>query len=115
MLRNANRKKEQDYDNMREEYNHMKGQLEQAESDIKRLLIKRENIHNIQELLVGLAAGTSNKADIAGVVEEIQDILGGTRQHFHQRREVESGPKHLDDGRSNLPLWYQKLAEKRKK
>jgi|JI61114C2RNA_FD_contig_51_1589773_length_620_multi_1_in_0_out_0_2 hypothetical protein len=73
---------------MREEYNHMKSQLGQAETDIKRLLIKRENIQNIQQLLVSLAAGTSSKADIAGVVEEIQDILGGTRQHFQQRREA---------------------------
>jgi hypothetical protein len=66
-------------------------------------------------LLVNLAAGTSSKADIAGVVQEIQDILGGTRQNFSQKKEEHFAPKHQEDSRSNLPLWYQKLADKRKK
>jgi hypothetical protein len=35
--------------------------LEDAESDIKRLLIKRENIQNIQTLLVNLARGDIGK------------------------------------------------------
>lgn len=107
LLRNASRKKEQDFDNIREEYNHLKGQLDQAESDIKRLLIKREAIQNIQTLLLNLAAGTSSKAEIAGVVEEIQDMLGASRVRAPVTREA--------DSKEGLPLWYQKLAEKRKK
>ena len=109
MLRNTARKREQDGDNIREEYNHLKGQLEQAEADVKRLLVKRESIQNIQGLLVGLAAGTGSKAEIAGVVEEIQEMLGG-RKGGYERAEVERGTNN-----SGLPLWYQKLSEKRKK
>ena len=40
-LRNALRKKDQDYENMKAEYNLLGKQLQEAENDIKRLLIKR--------------------------------------------------------------------------
>lgn len=41
MLRKENKKMEQDYNNIREEHRAMARQLEEAEKDIQRLLLKR--------------------------------------------------------------------------
>lgn len=41
MLRKENKKMEQDYNNIREEHRVMARQLEEAEKDIQRLLLKR--------------------------------------------------------------------------
>ena len=41
MLRGENRKLDQNYENMKEEYRELKRQLEEAEKDVERLLVKR--------------------------------------------------------------------------
>lgn len=41
MLRKENKKMDQDYQNMREEHRTMMRQLEEAEKDVQRLLLKR--------------------------------------------------------------------------
>lgn len=41
MLRNENKKLDQNYENIKEEYRELKRQLEEAEKDVQRLLIKR--------------------------------------------------------------------------
>ena len=56
----------------------MKRQLEEAEKDIQRLLIKRESIQNIQSILVELSRGPTTATQINGAIDEIKDILGST-------------------------------------
>lgn len=54
---------------MREEYRELKRQLEEAEKDVQRLLVKRESIHNIQNILIDLTRGPTTATKINSAVE----------------------------------------------
>lgn len=44
-----------DYDNLKEEYENLRKSFERVQDDVKKLLIRRGNIMNIQNLLLKLA------------------------------------------------------------
>ena len=113
-LRNSSRKRDQDSDNLKAELNQATRQLQEAENDIKRLLMKRESIQNIQSLLINLASGTTSKSDIASVVEEIQEILGGGQNSTTKTYGADSSTR-AKSREQQLPAWYQKLSEKKSK
>lgn len=69
MLRKENKKLDQDYQNMREEHRAMMRQLEEAEKDVQRLLLKRESIQNIQRILIDLTRGPTTSQQINGAIE----------------------------------------------
>ena len=79
MLRNENKKLDQNYENIKEEYRELRRQLEQAEKDVQRLLIKRQSIQNIQRILIDLTKGPTTATQINGAIEEIKEILGNTQ------------------------------------
>lgn len=54
---------------MREEHRAMSRQLEEAEKDIQRLLIKRESIQNIQKILIDLTRGPTNSQQINSAID----------------------------------------------
>jgi flagellar biosynthesis component FlhA len=102
---------EQDYQNIREEYNTMARQLEEAEKDVQRLLIKRESIQNIQKILIDLTRGPTSSQQINSAVDEIRDILGSTQSRPNPN------PTKMGDKipqQDNVPLWYKKLTDKKK-
>lgn len=109
MLRSENKKLDQNYENMKEEYRELRRQLEEAEKDVQRLLIKRESIQNIQRILVDLTRGPTTTQQINGAIEEIKEILGNTQSRKPQTQVYES------EGRGNdAPQWYRKLVERKK-
>ena len=78
MLRAQNKKLDQSYENIKEEYRELKRQLEQAEKDVERLLVKRQSIQNIQNILIDLSRGPTTATQINSAIEDIRDILGST-------------------------------------
>lgn len=49
-----------------------------AEKDVERLLVKRESIQNIQNILINLSRGPTSASQINSAIEDIRDILGST-------------------------------------
>jgi DNA repair exonuclease SbcCD ATPase subunit len=68
ILRSENKKIDQSYQNIREEYRELKRQLEEAERDVERLLVKRESIANIQNILVDLTRGPTSASQINNAI-----------------------------------------------
>ena len=111
MLRSENKKLDQNYENMKEEYRELRRQLEEAEKDVQRLLIKRESIQNIQRILIDLTKGPTTASQINSAIQEIKDILGNTQS----RRPQPTGYQHSSTKQgTDVPLWYKKLVEKKK-
>lgn len=50
----------------------MMRQLEEAEKDVQRLLLKRESIQNIQRILIDLTKGPTSSQQINSAIEEIR-------------------------------------------
>ena len=97
---------DQSYQNIKEEYRELKRQLEEAERDVQRLLVKRESIQNIQNILIDLTRGPTTATQINGAIEQIRDILGSTSMK-------KTGPLPANTGQLNPtnepPSWYKKL------
>ena len=47
----------------------MMRQLEEAEKDVQRLLLKRESIQNIQRILIDLTRGPTTSQQLNGAIE----------------------------------------------
>lgn len=69
LLRAENKKADQAYQNLKEEYRELKRQLEEAEKDVERLLVKREHIQNIQNVLVELTRGPTSATQINSAIQ----------------------------------------------
>jgi chromosome segregation ATPase len=114
MLRAENKKLDQSYQDIKEEYRELRRQLEEAEKDVERLLVKRESIQHIQSILVDLTRGPPS-----ATVQEIRDILGTTS--FKKTGPLTnsvglaaSGQSGADRPTSEPPSWYKKLVDKKK-
>ena len=110
-LRGENKKLDQNYHDMREEYRELKRQLEEAERDVERLLVKRESIANIQNILVDLTRGPTSATQINSAVEEIRDILGSTSM---KRTGQLSNTGQLGVSKGEGPSWYKKLLDRKR-
>lgn len=110
MLRSENKKLDQGYQNIKEEYRELRRQLEEAEKDVERLLVKRESIQNIQNILIELTRGPTTATQINSAVQEIKDILGTTS--FKKTGPLP--PSNTDKPTSEPPSWYKKLLDKKK-
>lgn len=71
------KKNDQDFQYLKQEHNDLKEMHSQAERDINKLLVKRENITNIQTLLLKLSNRDYEgfKENASRVVEEVKDLL----------------------------------------
>ncbi|KAL4511807.1 hypothetical protein ABPG72_012652 [Tetrahymena utriculariae] len=71
------KKSDQDYQNIKAEYNVLREQYERVEGDVKKLLIRRENIQNIQTLLIRLAQADKDnvQSNVRDILQEIHEIL----------------------------------------
>lgn len=112
-LRSENKKLDQSYHDVREEYRELKRQLEEAERDVERLLVKRESIANIQNILIDLTRGPTSATQINVAVEEIRDILGSTSMKRTGQLSMTGG------GQQKIPVneppsWYKKLVDRKK-
>ncbi len=119
MLRGENKKLDQNYQDIKEEYRELKRQLEEAEKDVERLLVKRESIQHIQAILVDLTRGPTSATQINSAVQEIRDILGTTS--FKKTGPLGGNiPSQGGSGGASgvpsqdAPGWYKKLLEKKK-
>jgi chromosome segregation ATPase len=119
MLRAENKKLDQSYQDIKEEYRELRRQLEEAEKDVERLLVKRESIQHIQSILVDLTRGPTSATQINSAVQEIRDILGTTS--FKKTGPLTnsvglaaSGQLGADRPTSEPPSWYKKLVDKKK-
>jgi predicted nuclease with TOPRIM domain len=111
VLRSENKKIDQSYQNIREEYRELKRQLEEAERDVERLLVKRESIANIQNILVDLTRGPTSATQINAAIEDIRDILGSTSMKRTGGIAGNTGQKIPSN---EPPSWYKKLVDKKK-
>lgn len=71
------KKNDQDYQYLKQEHRDLKEMYEKAERDINKLLVKRENITNIQNLLLKLGNNDYEgfKENSGKVLEDVEDIL----------------------------------------
>ena len=113
-MRRENKKREQNYHDIREEYRELKRQLEEAERDVERLLIKRESIANIQNILVDLTRGPTSATQINAAVEDIRDILGSTSMKRTGQLSMSGGGGQLKAPVNEAPSWYKKLLDRKK-
>ena len=114
-LRAENRKLDQNYENIKEEYRELRRQLEEAERDVERLLVKRESIQHIQSILVELTRGPTTATQINQAVDEIRDILGSTSlKKTGPLMGTGSLPENQNKPTNEPPSWYKKLLDRRK-
>lgn len=109
-LRSENKKLDEGYQNIKEDYRELKRQLEEAERDVERLLVKRESIQNIQNILVDLTRGPTSAAQVSAAIDDIRDILGSTSL----KRTGSLPVKEQGSGEVQPPSWYKKLVDKKK-
>lgn len=71
------KKTDQDYQYLKQEHLDLKEMYEKAERDINKLLVKRENIANIQNLLLKLSNRDYDgfKENANRVLEDVKDLL----------------------------------------
>lgn len=71
------RKNDQDYQYLKQENQDLREMYEKAEKDINKLLVKRENIANIQNLLLKLGNNDYEgfKENAGKVLEDVQDLI----------------------------------------
>ncbi|EGR29131.1 progesterone immunomodulatory binding factor 1, putative [Ichthyophthirius multifiliis] len=123
----ALKKSDQDYQNIKEEYNLLKEQYYRVEGDVKKLLIRRENIQNIQSLLIKLA-----QADRENIQSNVKDVLIQIQEILSSKGNIDpvnyklngSGQKSHNNSFNNavyqqqnnlVPQWAQKLKNTLKK
>ena len=96
----------------------MRRQLEEAERDVERLLVKRESISNIQHILVDLTRGPTSATQINSAIEEIRDILGSTSMkrtgQLPNNPGYGSGESYQKGPTNDPPSWYKKLVDRKK-
>lgn len=76
------KKNDQDYQYLKQEHNDLKEMYEKAERDINKLLVKRENIANIQSLLLKLSNKDYEgfKENASRALEDVKDLLNRNPQ-----------------------------------
>ena len=76
------KKNDQDYQYLKQEHNDLKEMYEKAERDVNKLLVKRENISNIQSLLLKLSNRDYDgfKENATRVLEDVKDLLNRNPQ-----------------------------------
>ncbi|KRX01429.1 hypothetical protein PPERSA_01332 [Pseudocohnilembus persalinus] len=124
-----------DYDNLKEEYNTLKKTYDKLNEDCKKLLIRRQNIQNIQTLLIKLSQSDASevKGNVKSLINEITEILqnksavggqpaflGGTLRkidgsQYNQYNVPEREEnKMMDSGYNEQPSWANKLRSRKK-
>jgi len=78
------KKTDQDYQYLKQEHKDLREMHEKAERDINKLLVKRENISNIQSLLLKLSNRDYEgfKENANRVLEDVKDLLNRNTQGF---------------------------------
>ena len=78
------KKTDQDYQYLKQEHKDLKEMQEKADRDINKLLVKRENIANIQNLLIKLSNRDYDgfKENAARVLEDVKDLLNRNTQNL---------------------------------
>eukprot|EP01017_Pseudomicrothorax_dubius_P034085 TRINITY_DN4630_c0_g1_i1.p1 TRINITY_DN4630_c0_g1~~TRINITY_DN4630_c0_g1_i1.p1 ORF type:complete len:634 (+),score=208.33 TRINITY_DN4630_c0_g1_i1:584-2485(+) len=119
-LRGKLKNLDQDYQNNKAELQRLKLQLEERDYEIKRLMIKRENIQNIQRILANLVNNERHNmrnTDVNQLMNDIQNILNKKDDPFSDDkyatvRQGNPGIGGSDTQRREPPQWYSKLRNK---
>ncbi|CAD8069072.1 unnamed protein product [Paramecium sonneborni] len=112
------KKLDQDYMILKAENEDIANRFMRAEEDLQRLRIKRQNLQNIQNILIGIATGSQNdmRQNLRSAINEMSEALN-TKTYIDPQSALQKkgGGQNSQQKEQEGPNWYSKLKQKQNK
>ncbi|CAD8157235.1 unnamed protein product [Paramecium pentaurelia] len=112
------KKYDQDYQILKAENDDIANRFMRAEEDLQRLRIKRQNLQNIQNILIGIATGSQNdmRQNLRSAINEMSEALN-TKTYIDPQSAIQKKSSIQNSQQKNQegPSWYSKLKQKQNK
>ncbi|CAD8109310.1 unnamed protein product [Paramecium primaurelia] len=112
------KKIDQDYQILKAENDDIANRFMRAEEDLQRLRIKRQNLQNIQNILIGIATGSQNdmRQNLRSAINEMSEALN-TKTYIDPQSAIQKkgGIQNSQQKEQEGPSWYSKLKQKQNK